>query len=90
MVHDVTTLQVIEEEGLAENAAKLGVVLQRELSSLDPSLATIVRGKGLLYAVVIKPQGGRQKFIITSLCTSWMTCGTSTLLTCVRTITSLC
>ena len=90
MVHDVTTLQVIEEEGLAENAAKLGVVLQRELSSLDPSLATIVRGKGLLYAVVIKPQGGRQKFIITSLCTSWMTCGTSTLLTCVRTITRLC
>lgn len=60
MVRDVTTLQVIEEEGLAENAAKLGVVLQRELSSLDPSLATIVRGKGLLYAVVIKPQGGRQ------------------------------
>ena len=90
MVHDVTTLQVIEEEGLAENAAKLGVVLQRELSSLDPSLATIVRGKGLLYAVVIKPQGGRQKSITTSLCTSWMTCGTSTLLTCVRTITRLC
>ena len=50
---------MIEEERLAENAARLEPILRRELSSLDPSLATIVRGKGLLFAVVIKPQGGK-------------------------------
>ena len=56
---------MIEEERLAENAARLEPILQRELSSLDPSLATIVRGKGLFYAVVIKPQGGRS-YIVSS------------------------
>ena len=56
--------KVIEEERLAENAARLEPILQRELSSLDPSIATIVRGKGLLFAVVIEPQGGKAEFVI--------------------------
>ena len=43
---------------MAENAARLGEILREELSSLDPAIATTIRGKGLLFAVVIKPQGG--------------------------------
>ena len=56
--------KVIEEERLAENAARLEPILRQELSLLDPSIATIVRGKGLLFAVVIKPQGGKAEFVI--------------------------
>ena len=56
--------KVIEEERLAENAARLEPILRQELSSLDPSIATIVRGKGLLFAVVIEPQGGKAEFVI--------------------------
>ena len=50
--------QVIEEEGLCENAAKLGKVLSSELSKLDASIVTTVRGRGLLFACVIKPHKG--------------------------------
>ena len=58
MVHFLN--QVLEEEGLAENAARLAPIVQEDLlSSLNPSVATTVRGKGLLWAIVIKPQGGR-------------------------------
>ena len=52
---------MIEEEGLAENAARMGEVLREELSSLDPAVATTVRGRGLLFAVVIDPQGGEEE-----------------------------
>lgn len=56
--------QVIEEEKLAENAAKLGKILEAELSTLNPAIATTVRGKGLLYAVVIKPQEGKKVYYV--------------------------
>lgn len=49
-------LQVIEDEGLAENSDKLGHVLRKELDKLKGSLVTEVRGKGLLNAIVIRPQ----------------------------------
>ena len=44
------------EEGLIENAAELGSQLHEMLSDLPPTLVTSVRGKGLLHAIVIKPQ----------------------------------
>ena len=47
---------MIEEEGLAENSARLGEIFRRELSKLNPSIVTCVRGKGLFNAMVIKPQ----------------------------------
>ena len=68
---------MIEEEGLAENAARLGEVLREELSSLDPAVTTTVRGRGLLFAVVIDPQGGegskreeRRSFVVCIIETS--------------------
>lgn len=49
----MAALRVIEEEKLAENAEKLGIVLREELRKLPRDVVTLVRGKGLLNAVVI-------------------------------------
>ncbi|XP_043485950.1 ornithine aminotransferase, mitochondrial-like [Polistes fuscatus] len=46
-------LQVLEDEKLAENAEKLGQVLRNELNKLPKDIVTLVRGKGLLNAIVI-------------------------------------
>ena len=48
-------LQVLEEEKLAENAERLGHILRKELSTLPKDVVSIVRGKGLLNAIVINP-----------------------------------
>ena len=45
------------EEKLSENAEKLGKLLRKELKAIDSDLVHIVRGKGLLDALVIKPRG---------------------------------
>lgn len=52
----VTALEVIQEEGLAENAEKLGKILRAELSQLRLPMIKDVRGKGLLNAVIIHPE----------------------------------
>ncbi|MFN0202303.1 MAG: ornithine--oxo-acid transaminase [Bacteroidia bacterium] len=52
----VAALQVIEEEKLIENAAYLGEIFRARMSELitkRPDLVVLVRGKGLLNAVVI-------------------------------------
>jgi len=46
-------LRVLEEEKLADNAEKLGHVLRNELRKLPKEVVTLVRGKGLLNAIVI-------------------------------------
>ena len=48
--------QVIEEEGLTEKSERLGRILRKELDKLKGPLVTEVRGKGLLNAIVIRPQ----------------------------------
>ena len=50
-----TALEVVEEENLAENAAKMGEAFRGKMQKfIDSSnLAQIVRGKGLLNAIVI-------------------------------------
>jgi len=50
-----TALEVVEEESLAENAAKMGEVFRGRMQKFIESskLAKIVRGKGLLNAIVI-------------------------------------
>ncbi|OAD52025.1 Ornithine aminotransferase, mitochondrial [Eufriesea mexicana] len=47
-------LRVIEEEKLAENAEKVGHILRSELEKLPKSVVSLVRGKGLLNAIVIR------------------------------------
>ncbi|EFN77876.1 Ornithine aminotransferase, mitochondrial [Harpegnathos saltator] len=46
-------LRVLEEERLAENAERLGHAFRSELNKLPREVVTLVRGKGLLNAVVI-------------------------------------
>ncbi|RUS73483.1 hypothetical protein EGW08_018763 [Elysia chlorotica] len=49
----IEALKVLEEEKLAENAERLGKILRSELSKLPKDIVSLVRGKGLLDAIVI-------------------------------------
>ena len=52
----MASLDVLLEEGLAENAERLGEILRGELSSLPSNVVSKVRGKGLLNAIVISKE----------------------------------
>jgi len=56
----IAALQVIKEEKLAENAERLGKILRSELDNFENDMITLVRGKGLLNAIVIKPKNGKE------------------------------
>src|SRR5688500_1705355 len=49
----MVALQVLKDEQMAENAAIMGDLLQNELRGLNSKHISIVRGKGLLNAIVI-------------------------------------
>lgn len=50
----ITSLQVLKDEQLAERSEKLGQLLRDELTALQSPYISLVRGKGLLNAIVIK------------------------------------
>lgn len=50
----MASLAVLKEERMAENAATMGQLLRQELSALESKHISIVRGKGLLNAIVIQ------------------------------------
>jgi ornithine--oxo-acid transaminase len=50
----ITALQVLQEEGMAENAAAMGQLLREGLLALQSPYIAVVRGKGLLNAIVIR------------------------------------
>ena len=56
----IAALEVIRDERLAENAFYLGNILREELRNIDNDLITLVRGKGLLNAIVVKPKDGKE------------------------------
>lgn len=51
----IAALEVVKEEKLAENAERLGIILRKGLNEIAErnNLITLVRGKGLLNAIVI-------------------------------------
>ena len=49
----IASLEVLKEEGLAENAAVLGDYFRDEIRSLQSRHIELVRGKGLLNAIVV-------------------------------------
>jgi ornithine--oxo-acid transaminase len=55
----IAALEVIKNEKLAEHAHRLGKIFRQELSSIKSEMIELVRGKGLLNAVVIKPKGNK-------------------------------
>jgi ornithine--oxo-acid transaminase len=56
----MAALDVVKEEKLAERAERLGEILRRELKAIKSDMITLVRGKGLLNAIVIKPKNGKE------------------------------
>ena len=49
----ITSLQVLQDEKLAENAALIGELFRNELAKLNTPFIKTIRGKGLLNAIVI-------------------------------------
>jgi ornithine--oxo-acid transaminase len=56
----IAALSVIRDEKLAENAEKLGELFRSELRKIKNDMIELVRGKGLLNAIVIKPKNGKE------------------------------
>jgi ornithine--oxo-acid transaminase len=50
----IAALEVLKNEHMAENAAKMGELFRAELQKLHSPFITTIRGKGLLNAIVIK------------------------------------
>lgn len=55
----MSALQVLKDEKLADNAMQMGEFLRNELRKLNPELIKLVRGKGLLNAIVVAPYRGK-------------------------------
>ena len=55
----IAALEVIKNEKLAENSDRLGKIFREELRNIKSEMIELVRGKGLLNAVVIRPKGGK-------------------------------
>lgn len=55
----IAALEVVKEEKLAERAEKLGQIFRDGLKAIKSPMIELVRGKGLLNAMVIKPTKGK-------------------------------
>ncbi len=55
----IAALEVVKDEELAKNAEYLGLILRSELEKIESSMVKLVRGKGLLNAIVIQPNSGK-------------------------------
>ncbi|MBW6459918.1 MAG: ornithine--oxo-acid transaminase [Bacteroidales bacterium] len=60
----ITALEVVRDEKLAENAMRLGAIFREELRRIKSDRVQLVRGKGLLNAVVIKEKNGKSAWDI--------------------------
>ncbi|PID95094.1 MAG: ornithine--oxo-acid transaminase [Bacteroidetes bacterium] len=56
----MAALEVVKEEQLAERAEKLGAIFRAEMEKIGSDMIELVRGKGLLNAVVIRPNNGKE------------------------------
>jgi len=54
----IAALEVLRDEKLAENSARLGEILRAELRKVKSDRVALVRGKGLFTAMVIKEKDG--------------------------------
>ncbi|MFO7575396.1 MAG: ornithine--oxo-acid transaminase [Bacteroidales bacterium] len=55
----IAALEVVRDEKLAEKSERLGKIFREEFRSIKSDMIELVRGKGLLNAVVIRPKGGK-------------------------------
>ena len=68
----MAALEVVREEKLAEKAEYLGKIFREEMSSIKSPMIELVRGKGLLNAVVIRNQPGKTAW---DVCMEMKECG---------------
>jgi len=55
----IAALNVIKDEKLEENAERMGKIFRQEMSSIKSDMIELVRGKGLLNAIVIRNKPGK-------------------------------
>lgn len=55
----MAALQVVEDEKLCEKSEYLGEIFRREMKAIKSDMIGLVRGKGLLNAVVVTPKNGK-------------------------------
>ena len=56
----MAALEVVKDEKLAERAEYLGKIFRDEMNAFKSDMVTLVRGKGLLNAIIIKPKNGKE------------------------------
>ena len=56
----IAALEVIRDEKLAEKADRLGKIFRDEMRAVKSDMIELVRGKGLLNAIVIRPKNGKE------------------------------
>jgi len=56
----IAALEVIRDEKLAEKAERLGKIFRDEMRAVKSDMIELVRGKGLLNAIVIRPKNGKE------------------------------
>ena len=70
----IAALDVLVEERLVENAARLGAVLLKELRAMGSPHVELVRGRGLWAGVVIKKSSGPAKAFVKKLAAEGILC----------------
>jgi len=55
----MAAMDIILDEKLVENSARMGEIFRNEMKAIDSKMIELVRGKGLLNAVAIKPTNGK-------------------------------
>jgi ornithine--oxo-acid transaminase len=60
-------LKALTEEGMIENAARVGAKLQADLAAIDAPIVSEVRGRGLMIAVELHPDAGGARRICEAL-----------------------
>jgi ornithine--oxo-acid transaminase len=55
----MAALEVVKEEKLVEKSAYLGEIFRTEMKALNSEMIELVRGKGLMNAIVIRPKNGK-------------------------------
>lgn len=56
----MAALTVVKEENLVEKAEYLGKIFREEMGKMQSPFIEVIRGKGLLNAIVIKPHNGKE------------------------------
>ena len=56
----IAALKVVKDEKLAEKAEYLGKIFRNEIAAVKSDMIELVRGKGLLNAIVIRPKNGKE------------------------------